>query len=104
VKVKLYQWWNTKNQKWGVREVKVGTIVRRASAVRQNLSVAPGSIRIAGDLSAWTNLDLFDHAGRHVSALPVESLVRIPAGIARGVYRVRLSGPKAEEDGFVLVP
>lgn len=102
-KVMQFRWWNTKNQKWSVREVPASSIQLRTPERRQILSVTPGRIRIDGDLSAWNRLDLFDHSGRRVAFLSVASNQALPP-LARGSYRVRLSGAVGEETAFVVVP
>lgn len=103
-KVMQYRWWNTKNQKWSVREVPATSVIPRAPSASARVLVAlPGRIRVEGDLSGWRSLELFDHSGRRVASLRVASSQPLP-WLARGSYRARLSGAAGEENAFVVVP
>lgn len=103
-RVMQYRWWNTKNQKWSVREVPASSITPRLrSNASRFLVVVPGRIRVEGDLSGWNALDLFDHSGHRVAALRVVADQPLPP-LARGSYVARVRGPAGTESVIIAVP
>jgi len=102
-KVMQYRWWNTKNQKWSVREVPASSIRPRAPERRRILSATAGSIRVEGDPSLWEHLDILDPAGRRLASLPVRAEQSIPS-LPSGIHLLRLSGRGGEETAVVSAP